>query len=98
MKSIIQDLKECYVCSTYEVEDHHIYFGTAKRRKSEKYGLKVWLCPEHHRGTHGVHGKYGHELDTRLKRKAQEEFERIYTREEFIKTFGRSYLDDDIEY
>ena len=31
-------------------------FGTANRRLSERYGLKVYLCPDHHRtGTMAVH-------------------------------------------
>ena len=71
---------------------NHLYFGVAKRKLSEKYGLKVWLCPTHHRGTNGVHGKNGHKLDLELKELGQKAFEWQHTREEFIKTFGKSYL------
>lgn len=92
MKSIIQDKKECLVCGSWNVEDHHIFFGVAKRKLSEKYGLKVWLCPNHHRGAYGVHGKEGHKLDLELKQLGQKAFEWEHTREEFIKTFGRNYL------
>lgn len=93
MKSIIQDRKECIVCGSWNVEDHHIYFGTSKRKISEELGLKVWLCPTHHRGTCGVHGREGHKLDTELKQLGQKSFEYHYgTREEFIERFGRSYL------
>lgn len=92
MKSIIQDKKECIICGSWNVEDHHIYFGVAKRKLSEDYGLKVWLCPTHHRGTNGVHGKNGNKLNTELKQLGQKAFEWNHTREEFIKTFGRSYL------
>lgn len=92
MKSIIQDKKECIVCGSWNVEEHHIYFGVAKRKLSEDYGLKVWLCPTHHRGTNGVHGKNGHKLDTELKQLGQKAFEWNHTREEFIKIFGRNYL------
>ena len=92
MKSIIQDKKECIVCGSWNVEDHHIFFGTSKRKLSEEYGLKVWLCPTHHRGTNGVHGKNGHKLDTELKQLGQKAFEWEHTREEFMKVFGRSYL------
>lgn len=91
MKSIIQSNKECYVCgSTVNLHSHHIIFGTANRKLSEKYGLKVYLCWQHHEGTNGVHGFYGHELDLKLKRIAQEKFEETYD-EDFIKIFGRNY-------
>lgn len=92
MKSIIQDKKECIVCGSWNVEEHHIYFGVAKRKLSEECGLKVWLCPTHHRGTNGVHGKNGHKLDVELKQLGQKAFEWNHTREEFIKIFGRNYL------
>lgn len=88
----MQSEKECYICGkSYALENHHIYFGTAKRRISDKYGLKVWLCQYHHRDQkHGVHGN--RELDLLIKKQAQEVFEEQRTREEFIKLFGRSYL------
>lgn len=92
MKSVIQDRKECIVCGSWNVEDHHIFFGTGKRKISEEYGLKVWLCPTHHRGTNGVHGKNGHKLDLELKQLGQKAFEWKYTREEFRERFGKSYL------
>lgn len=94
MKSIIQAKKECYICGLYApVEEHHIFFGTANRKMSEKYGLKVYLCEEHHRGTIGVHGKLGHSLDVRLKKDAEKQFLRQgHTIEEFISLFGKNYL------
>jgi hypothetical protein len=93
MNSIIQDKKECLVCGSWNVEDHHIYFGQAKRKLSEKYGLKVWLCPTHHRGTNGVHGKNGHKLDMELKQLGQKAFEWEHTREEFLEIFCKNYID-----
>lgn len=93
MKSIIQKEKRCYICGLYDVEEHHVFFGTANRKMSEKYGLKVYLCYEHHRGTLGVHGKLGHGLDLRLKRDAERRFiMNGGTVEEFIKLFGRNVL------
>lgn len=93
MKSVIQRERQCLVCGSWNIEDHHIFFGTAKRKLSEKYGLKVWLCPTHHRGTYGVHGKEGHKLDRELKQLGQKNFEYLHgTREDFIKIFGRNYL------
>ena len=91
MRSVLQDNKECFVCAkTYDLECHHIFRG-AYRRKSENYGLKVWLCHEHHTGNKGVHnGNVA--VDRYLKELAQRKFEETYSREKFIETFGRSYL------
>lgn len=93
MKSILQNRKESYISgSTYNLEEHHIFFGTANRKISEKQGFKVWLTAEEHRGTYGVHGKFGRNLDIRLKQDAQIKYEETHTREEFIKLIGKGYL------
>ena len=90
----LQDSRECWVCnSTNNLEIHHV-FGGANRKWSELYGLKVYLCHNHHNenipGDAGVH--FNKELDLRLKRYAQSKFEEVYNREEFLRIFGRSYL------
>jgi hypothetical protein len=92
MESVLQKVKECYVCrTTMNLQDHHICYGTANRKQSEKYGLKVWLCQEHHTGNTGVH--FNKDLDMHLKKIAQEHFEaEIGSREDFRRIFGRSYL------
>ena len=93
MRSILQDKKESYISgSTYNLEEHHIFFGTANRKVSEKNGLKVWLTSEEHRGTYGVHGKFGIDLDIKLKQDAQRKYEETHTREDFIKLIGKNYL------
>lgn len=94
MKSILQNKKECYVCKTKLVEEHHIFFGNANRKLSEQDGLKVWLCPEHHRGQRGVHGKDGATFNNYLKSIAQIEYMKYYNKpkEEFIKRYGRNYV------
>ena len=95
MRSIIvKDLKVCCECGSMQnVEVHHCIHGTAGRKLATRYHLLVGLCPECHRGTHGVHGKYGHELDLKYKRMAQEAWEKKHgNREDFIRIFGRSYL------
>ena len=92
MKSILQKEKQCYYCgTTNNLEEHHCLYGTANRRIAERFGLKVFLCAEHHRGKNGVHGgnKY---LDIKLKQLAQKVFEETHTREDFRKIFGKSYL------
>ena len=94
-KSIMEPKKcrICYICGGRGEEEHHVFFGTANRRKSEKWGLKVHLCCRHHREEGvGIHGG-NQELDRKLKRKAQEIFEQRYGRERFLQEFGRNYLD-----
>ena len=94
MKSILQKEKECYVCGTYGyLESHHIFYGTANRKKSERNGLKVWLCPMHHRDpASGVH--YDKMLDRKLKQIAQQAYEQKHSREEFMQEFGKNYLEE----
>lgn len=94
--SVLQgESKECYITGIKRgLEKHHIYFGVKNRAVSDKYGFWVWLTSEFHRGTKGVHGRDGHELDLRLKRECQREFEKEKSREEFIRLIGKSYLDD----
>lgn len=55
----------------------------------------MWLCVEHHRGTIGVHGKLGHQLDLKLKKLAQEKYEKRHSREEFIQLMGKNYIGSD---
>ena len=91
MKSIIQeDTDYCFVCGRYGTEIHHIMFGTANRKLSDKYGLVIGLCYEHHRGRTGVH--QNRELDLTMKRVAQREFIKTYQNEDFLAVFGRNYL------
>lgn len=91
MKSIIQeDTNYCFFCGRYGTEIHHCIYGNANRRLSDKYGLVVGLCYEHHRGNKGVH--FNRELDLELKKVAQRVFEHTYPEEQFLAVFGRNYL------
>lgn len=93
MKSVLQSEKLCYVCGTpLNLHCHHVFGGTANRKKSEKYGLKVWLCARHHNmSEEGVH--FDPLLNRAIEMKAQQYFERhIGSHEEFMKEFGRNYL------
>lgn len=90
-QSIIQKDDCCYICGSPRTEVHHVYFGR-NRKASDENGFIVRLCPEHHRGDYGVHGKHGHQLDMFFKRLGQIKFEKTHSREEFIKIIGRSYL------
>lgn len=92
-KSIMQLQKCCWLCETpLDLHFHHIFFGTAKRKISDKQGFTVWLCANHHNMSgYSVH--HNRELDLRLKRACQLKYESMgHSREEFIKLIGRSYL------
>ena len=94
MKSIIQDIKRCYICNTKNnLHLHHIFFGK-NRKKADEDGLVVYLCYEHHEGTNGVHGKNGHELDLMLKESAEYCWlaKNGKDKNEFIKRYGKNYI------
>lgn len=96
MKSIIMNEKDrkCYLCGAVGgvLEWHHIFGGNPNRKKSEKYGLKVRLCPRCHRDNKaGVHSNA--EAADYLHRIGQKAFERTHTRKEFCEIFGKNYLD-----
>ena len=92
MKSIIQKNKDrCFLCGRQAQEEHHIMHGTANRKLSEKYGLKVYLCTDCHRiGKYAVHNNK--ETDIKLKIIAQRKFEEEWPRLSFLKIFGKNYL------
>lgn len=90
-KSIMQDEKRCWFCGReFGLERHHVMGGTANRKLSEKYGLTVWLCHEHHTGTNGA--QYNALIGKQLKMDAQYAFERTHSRSEWMKIFGKNYL------
>ena len=97
MESIIQkDKDHCFLCGKnanadyFGLDEHHCIYG-AYRKKSEQYGLKVYLC---HDKCHlnGVHKNA--EIDRAVKRVAQKVAMRRYgwSVEEFIAIFGRNYI------
>ena len=90
-RSILQDEKICYFCfRTYGLERHHIMAGTANRKLSEKYGLWVWLCKDHHTGNGGA--QYEKVLNILLKQRAQQAFESIHGHELWMDVFRKNYL------
>ena len=94
MKSIMQSAVECYLCENIQNLEKHHAFGGALRKKSEQYGLWVYLDHDHHnenkRGDPGVH--FCRELDLRIKMDAQRAFEREHPDLVFMDIFGRNYL------
>lgn len=93
--------KKCFICGRNgcgdKLDKHHI-FGGANRKKSEKYGLTVWLCHDrcHVFGKYSVHQnadvmRYVHEYG---QRKAMEE--NGWSVKDFIREFGKNYMEDTI--
>ena len=100
MRSIMQEKEDhqCYLCMLLcndyrmkQTQEHHVIFGTANRRLSEKYGLKVYLCLNHHKeGPESAHRNA--EIARMLKGRAQMEFERRWPELSFRMIFGKNYL------
>ncbi len=98
MDSILQDDKTvCFLCgrnANLEPLDCHHVFGAANRKKSEKYGLKVYL---HHNQCH-IFGKdsvhQNNEINQALKAQAEQKAMEYYgwTVDEFRNIFGKNYL------
>lgn len=64
----------CEVCGNLGSELHHVIKGNGKRKQHERAESIVLLCMDCHRGTNGIHGKNGSELDLKLKRKLQDDY------------------------
>ena len=99
-KSIIQqDREHCYLCGRnahadyWGLDEHHI-FGASNRKKSEKYGLKVYLCHDqcHETGKNSVHKNA--EVSNALKAEAQKIAMKHYgwSIDDFRKIFGKNYI------
>lgn len=96
MDSIIQkDSSYCYLCgrSDQPLDCHHV-FGGANRKKSERYGLKVYLCHDrcHIFGRGAVHQNA--EVDRRLKQEVQRTAMKHYGWSfiDWHKEFGKNYI------
>lgn len=90
--------KTCYLCRKLHqdysqkkiLHEHHVFGGTANRTLSEKYGLKVWLCVDHHlTGPDAVHRNA--DIMHLLRKDGQQAFETVYPELDFVKIFGKNY-------
>lgn len=88
-KSIMtDDLEHCFLCGRSPVQFHHI-FGCPYRNKSTEDELFIPLCWECHLK---VHNEPSQQLNYKLKRYGQWEFEELYGHDEFMKHYGKNYL------
>lgn len=88
----------CYLCRKLNrdwtrksnLHEHHVFGGTANRTLSEKYGLKVYLCVDHHlTGSEAVHRNA--DIMLMLRRDGQQAFETVYPELDFVEIFGKNY-------
>lgn len=99
-KSILHNKEDstCYLCMLLDGNDrphawlheHHI-FGGPNRDFSEAYGLKVYLCVEHHE-TGKMAAHRCQETQDLLHKIGQREFEEHYPDKNFREIFGKEYL------
>lgn len=92
MRSILSNEKKCYICGAmYNLHRHHIFYGRANRKLSEREGCWVYLCGYHHNlSAEGVH--HNRALDLVLKAKCQNRWEELNgTTEDFRRVFGKSW-------
>lgn len=96
-KSILQEDKTyCYVHQKYlgidvfACHEHHVIYGSANRKWSEKYGLKIYVCLNCH---NAIHHKHFHDAD--LHKIAEQAWLDYYNKtiEDWIRVFGKNYLD-----
>lgn len=90
--SILQKAECCFRCGTQhgKIDRHEVYhadFGGKMRDRSKRYGLWVRLCRECHEASQS--GEYADRLKRYAQGVAQEEYG--WSKETFIKLFGRSY-------
>lgn len=95
-KSILNTQKGiCFIMGTPAKTERHHIFGGPNRKHSERYGLTVELCPYCRRESrHSAHqdGMINHVLHEMGQRAFEE---KIGSREEFIKIFGKNYLEEE---
>lgn len=94
MKSIMAtEPGKCYKCGKNgPTELHHVFPGS-NRRRSDKDGLTVYLCPychwKCHNTTNGISAaEYRHSICV----DAQKEYEKHHSREQFRERYGRDLL------
>lgn len=84
---------QCYLCHRFErTEVHHVFEGTANRKISDREGLMVNLCHNCHRF---IHSRPKSIVAIELKQTAQQVWmTKNGSKEDFMKLFGRNWLDD----
>ena len=86
----------CWVCQNPNTEEHHVFFGTGRRKISDVEGCVIYLCHLHHQDPRfGIH--FDKDFDLAIKQQCQRLWERREGIEEpdhetFIALMGRNYI------
>ena len=78
---------DCELCGREAVNRHHVFMGTANRKKSEYWGMVANLCYDCHAL---IHADYTARVA--LCQRYQKQFEEQHNHELFMVEFGRNYL------
>ena len=89
--SILNNLNYCYFCGKKSECIHEVFYGR-NRQISINNGFCVGLCNYHHNFSNNESVHFNSEMDLKLKRTYQEEYEKTHTRDDFIKLIDKSYL------
>lgn len=101
MKSIIQtDTDHCYICgTTRDLETHHVFFGIANRKLSDRDGLTVRLCHKcHHLKAHKASTQEAEDLHVAGQKAWEEHYGPALElvgrdpRQAFIERYGKNWL------
>lgn len=101
-----QHSRECFLCREEAdkqgyfgelkhtgLHKHHFMHGTADRKLAEKDGLWAYMCEERHH-EHGPEAPHDNqEVDLKLKRVAQETYEKKFGHEEWMDRYKKNYLE-----
>lgn len=88
------DQDRCEICGKPYAELHEV-FGGKNRQASIKYNMQIRLCEQHHRtGKNAIHRSK--EFRERVQAEYQKRFEKKYSREKFMRVFGRNYIKGEV--
>ena len=76
----MNDIHWC-ICGQRATELHHIVFRSQCKPLEHCKLNHIYLCMNCHRGSYGVHDKYGHKLDQKLKLEFQNKLEMLWVKQ-----------------
>ena len=82
----------CYICGNNRGYELHHVFGGRNRKKSDRYGLMVYLCHQcHNEPPNGVHfnANNAKRLKAEAQRVAMESYK--WDCQKFLEEFGKNY-------
>lgn len=84
------EMETCFLCGIHGQLAHHHLIGGPYRKKSDKLGLVVPLCPRCHNKVHS-----NRKTMLQLRRYAELRMLKAgWSREEWLREFGKSYLEE----